>query len=157
MKHWLVKTEPEVYSIDQLKKDRTTRWDCVRNYQARNYLQEMQLGDKVLIYHSNSDPSAIVGEAIVYELAIPDKYQFDPKSEYYDSKATKDNPRWFAPELKFIKKYPQPLSLNDLRSYKSLSKMKLMQKGSRLSVQPVDKAEFDLIAKLGNPSRSTTG
>jgi predicted RNA-binding protein with PUA-like domain len=94
MKHWLVKTEPDVYSIDDLKRDRKTEWTGVRNYQARNFLREMHVGDMVLVYHSNAEPSGVVGVGKVVRLAEADPTQFDKKSEYYEPKATKEAPRW---------------------------------------------------------------
>ena len=145
MAYWLVKTEPEVYSIDDLRQDSSTAWDSVRNYQARNYLTSMVRGDEVLIYHSNSTPPGIVGLAVVSKLAFPDALQFEKKSGYYDPKATIENPRWFSPELKFKKKFSRLISLEELRGEKKLEKMVLLQRGSRLSVHPVTPAEYEHI------------
>ncbi len=145
---WLVKTEAETYSIDDLAKDKTTVWDCVRNYQARNFLKEMQVGDSVLIYHSNNDPSAIVGLAKVSRLALADQTQYDPQSDYFDPKASKENPRWFSPEFKFVKKFKKPLALAELKKIPDLKNMALLKQGSRLSVQPVQEKEFKIILAL---------
>lgn len=145
---WLVKTEAETYSIDDLAKDKATAWDCVRNYQARNFLREMKLGELVFIYHSNSEPSAIVGLAKVSKQAFADQTQFDSKSDYFDAKATKENPRWFSPELKFMKKFKKAISLSELKKIPGLKNMTLLKLGSRLSVQPVSENEFKTILSL---------
>lgn len=145
---WLVKTEPETYSIDNLLEDLSTTWDCVRNYQARNFLKEMKLGDQVFIYHSNSDPIGIVGLAKVSKLAFPDQTQFNSKSDYFDPKATKENPRWFSPEFKFVKKFKETISLVELKKISALKNMVLLKQGSRLSVQPVTEAEFRTVLNL---------
>lgn len=150
MKYWLCKTEPEVYSIDDLKKDGQTLWDCVRNYQARNYLREMVIGDQILIYHSNAEPPGVVGVATLSKTAVADPTQFDRKSEYFDEKATRDEPRWFSPEFKFKAKFKKLVSLEALRKERELQKMVVLQRGSRLSVQPVTKAEFERVIALGN-------
>jgi len=151
MNYWLVKSEPESFSIDDLKKapKKTTFWNGVRNYQARNMLRdEMKVGDEVLYYHSNAEPPCIVGLAKVVKEGYPDPTAVDPKSEYFDEKATKDNPRWFMVDLQFVRKFDKPLTLDDLRPIKALAKMELLRKGSRLSVQPVTKAEFEAVLKL---------
>lgn len=148
MATWLVKTEPDVFSIDDLARVKTTDWTGVRNYQARNFLMAMEEGDEVLIYHSNAEPSGIVGLARVHAKATPDKTQFDSKSEYFEPKATKAAPRWFCPDLKFVRKFPRQIPLNELRSIKALDGLALLQKGSRLSVLPVSGKHFDTILKL---------
>ncbi|MBN8551137.1 MAG: EVE domain-containing protein [Deltaproteobacteria bacterium] len=148
MTKWLVKTEESVYSIDRFQSDKKTVWEGVRNYQARNYLRAMQKGDEVLVYHSNSDPTAIVGLAQVRLTAFADPSQFDPKSEFFDPKASKEAPRWFCPEFGFVKKFKRPLSLEHLKGQSDLKGMVLLQRGSRLSVQPVTDKEFTLILKL---------
>lgn len=145
MASWLIKSEPEVYSIDDLKRDGKTGWEGVRNYQARNFMKDMKVGDTVLFYHSSCDEPGIYGIATVSKTAFPDPLQFDPKSEYYDEAATKAEPRWMAVELKFNKKLTNPLLLDRIRSIKALKNMKLLQKGSRLSVQPVSLLELDAI------------
>ena len=142
---WLIKSEADVYSIDALRRDKTTLWTGVRNYQARNYLCQMKPGDQVLLYHSNSEPLAIVGIAEVKKAAIPDPLQFDSKSEYYDPKAGKDKPRWYAPELRFKEKFRAPITREMLQNTPALKNMLLLKKGSRLSVQPVSEAEFKAV------------
>lgn len=150
MKYWLMKSEPDVYSIDQLKKDKTTWWEGVRNYQARNFMmKDMQVGDDVLFYHSNAEPPGVAGLAKISKLAAPDKLQFDKKSEYFDPKASPEKPIWFCVEVEYLKKFPELVSLADLRENEKLQDMLVLQKGSRLSVQPVDKKHFDLVKKMG--------
>lgn len=150
MKYWLMKSEPDVYSIDQLKKDKTTWWEGVRNYQARNFMQkDMQVGDAVLFYHSNATPPGVAGLARISKIAAPDKAQFDKKSEYYEPKATAEKPIWFCVEVEYDKKFAELVSLQDLRDNEKLSDMLVLAKGSRLSVQPVDKKHFDIVKKMG--------
>ncbi|MBX7145420.1 MAG: EVE domain-containing protein [Oligoflexia bacterium] len=148
MAYWLVKTEPGVYSIADLARDKRTLWDCVRNYQARNYLKQMQIGDDVLIYHSNSEPSGIVGLAQVVKLAEADPTQFDRRSDYYDSAASEKEPRWFSPTLEFVRIFPKLLTLPEIRKNLKLKDMVLLQRGSRLSVHPVSDKEFSIILKV---------
>lgn len=145
---WLCKSEPDVYSIDDLKKDKVTPWDNIRNYQARNFLKEMEVGDLVLFYHSNAKPPGIAGIAKVAKTAYPDESQFDKKSPYFDPKATKDEPRWFNPDMRFVKAFKNLLSLDELRAEKELEDMLVLKRGSRLSVQPVSDAEFEHILKI---------
>jgi predicted RNA-binding protein with PUA-like domain len=146
--YWLVKSELDTYSIDDLKRDKKTFWSGVRNYQARNFLRSMKLGDQVLYYHSVTPPIGIVGLAKVVTTAYPDPTQFDPQSEYYEPKATKDAPRWFCPDLAYVKKFNEILSLDFLREQRALTSMVLLKKGSRLSVQPVTEREFNCIMTL---------
>jgi predicted RNA-binding protein with PUA-like domain len=151
MKYWLVKTEPESYSIDDLAAEKTkcTSWDGVRNYQARNFMRdEMQVGDRVLFYHSNAKPPAVVGVAKVVREAYPDPTAWDEDDSHYDPKSSPENPRWVMVDLEFEQKFAKSLSLETLRKVKSLQKMELLRTGSRLSVQPVRKSEFDAILKL---------
>jgi predicted RNA-binding protein with PUA-like domain len=145
MSYWLVKSEPEAYSIEDFERDRVTRWDCVRNYQARNNLQAMQSGDRVLFYRSSKDP-AILGEAEVSTPAYPDPLQFDSKSEYFDAQATPEKPRWFSPDLTLRRSLPM-LSLEHLKKVAMLKDMVLF-KNSRLSVQPLTKREYEIIMGL---------
>lgn len=150
MKYWLMKSEPDVFPLDQLKKDKTTWWEGVRNYQARNFMmKDMQVGDLVLFYHSNAEPSGVAGLARISSAAAPDKAQFDKKSEYFDPKATKEKPIWFCVEVEYVDTFKHFISLADLREAKGVSDMLVLQKGSRLSVQPVDKKHFDIVKKLG--------
>ncbi|MCI0359228.1 MAG: EVE domain-containing protein [Planctomycetaceae bacterium] len=147
---WLVKTEPESFSIDNLADapQQTTCWDGVRNYQARNYMREMKLGERVLVYHSSVNPPAVVGIATVARESYPDHTAWDKKDPHYDPQSTKDNPRWFMVDLKFERAFKRPLPLDELRGVKALQEMELLRKGSRLSVQPVRKGEFEAILKL---------
>lgn len=149
MAWWLVKTEPDVYSIDDLARDKITAWTGVRNYQARNFLREMKKGEKVLVYHSNAEPSGVVGIATVHREGAPDLTQFDRSSEYFDPKATRENPRWFCPELKFSKKFSGLVSLDALRQNKVLQELLLLRRGSRLSVVPIVERHFEAIVKMG--------
>lgn len=149
MAYWLVKTEPDVYSVDDLAKDGSTDWSGVRNYQARNFLTEMEVGDSVLVYHSNAEPSGVVGVGRVAKRATPDRTQFDGRSEYYDEKATREKPRWFCPEIRFVRKLRRLVSLDDLRQRRDLSGLILLQRGSRLSVIPVAEEHFKIIVSLG--------
>lgn len=149
MNYWLMKTEPDVFSIDDLQKKGTSLWDGVRNYQARNFMtQSMKVGDTVLFYHSNANPSGVVGLAKVHEPAKPDPSQFDKKSEYYDPKATPEKPRWFCITVKYDKKFKKEVTLDEIKNTKSLKNMVLVNR-SRLSVQPVLEAEFKTICKMG--------
>lgn len=151
MRYWLMKSEPDVFSIDDLKAKKKSFWDGVRNYQARNFMMnDMSVGDVVLFYHSSCEPPGIAGIAKVCEKAKPDPSQWDKKSEYYDEKATQENPRWFAVTVEFVKKFDSILSLEDLRKNKSLQTMLVLKRGQRLSVQPVTKAEYDNVLKTQN-------
>lgn len=148
--YWLVKSEPGCYSIDTLENepDQITSWDGVRNYQARNFMRdEMKLGDKVLFYHSVTNPS-IVGICEVVRESYPDHTAWNPEDDHFDPKSTVDNPRWFMVDVKFVEKLPRALSLKELRQIPGLERMELLRKGSRLSVMPVDKNEFDIICNL---------
>lgn len=150
MKYWLMKSEPDVFSLDQLQKDKTTWWEGVRNYQARNFMmRDMQVGDEVLFYHSNAEPPGVAGIARISKVAAPDKLQFDKKSEYFDPKATQEKPIWFCVEVQFVKKFTALVSLAELRENEKLHDMLVLQKGSRLSVQPVEKKHFDIVKKMG--------
>jgi predicted RNA-binding protein with PUA-like domain len=146
-----VKSEPSVFSIDDLARspNRTTCWEGVRNYQARNYLRSMAAGDRVLFYHSNAEPPAIVGIAEVVRTAYPDPTQFDKADKHYDSGSDRAHPRWDMVDIKYVKKFAEPLSLDRLRADPKLKGMVLLRKGSRLSVQPVTPAEWKHILSLG--------
>ena len=143
-----MKSEPDVFSIDHLKKDKTTLWEGVRNYQARNFMMnEMSVGDEVLFYHSSTDPSGIVGLATINKKAHPDESQFNKKSEYFDPKATKEKPIWFCVEVKYKSTFKQPLTLHQIKAIPALNEMLVVQKGSRLSIQPVTEKDFNYITK----------
>lgn len=144
--YWLMKSEPDVYSIDDLKKQGITPWEGIRNYQARNFMRDdMKIGDKVLFYHSNAKPPGIAGLAEVCKLAYPDYFAFDPKSKYYDPKSTEDSPRWMMVDVKFVKKFKSLLSLNDIKENEHLQDMMVIQRGSRLSIQKVSKKDYSYI------------
>jgi predicted RNA-binding protein with PUA-like domain len=152
MNYWLLKTEPSTFSFDDLWKSprKTTGWGGVRNYQARNSLRdEMKKGDLALIYHSNADPSAVVGIAEVVREGHPDPTQFDAKDEdHYDPASSPDAPRWFQVSVKAVRKLSRPVSLEEIKGNEALSGMLLVQR-SRLSVQKVEKADFEAIVRLG--------
>ncbi|HRI46429.1 MAG TPA: EVE domain-containing protein [Ignavibacteriaceae bacterium] len=150
-KYWLVKSEPEVFSIINLQnqKDQTTYWDGVRNYQARNYLRdEMKIGDSVLFYHSNAEPLAIVGVCDVVKEGYPDFTAFDPKNNHFDPKSKKENPTWYMVDLKLNEIFKNPVTLEQIKSNKKLQDMKLIQRGNRLSVMPITKDEFNEIIRM---------
>jgi len=149
--YWLMKSEPTSFSFENLVKSKnsTNHWDGVRNYQARNYMREMRMGDRVLFYHSNCDPPGVVGLAKVVREAYPDPTQFDRGNIHYDPKATSERPIWEMVDLRAIKLLRKPVSLDLLRQAKGLEKMVLLRRGSRLSVQPVSSKEWKIIVKLG--------
>lgn len=148
--YWLMKSEPDVFSIDQLKKDKKSLWDGVRNYQARNFMMnEMKAGDQVLFYHSNAKPPGVAGVAKISKEAVPDPTQFNKKSEYFDQKATEEKPRWFCVEVAFGKKFKNYVPLDELRDKKGLEEMLVIKKGQRLSIQPLTKKQFDIVCKMG--------
>ena len=147
-KYWLMKSEPDVYSIDDLKRDTSEPWDGVRNYQARNFMRDMAVGDLVLFYHSNAKHKGIAGVAKVCRAAYPDPTQFDPKSKYYDPKSKEEDPRWSLVDVEYVE-HLELIPLATLKDTPALMDMKVVQKGSRLSVQPVSKADFKTVVKLG--------
>lgn len=147
-----MKSEPTSYSIDDLKRDKSTLWEGVRNYQARNLMSEMKVGDEVLFYHSSVEPPSVVGIAEVSGPAEPDPTQFVESDSHYDPKATPAAPIWSCVRVKFKQKFARPVTLPELRERKDLQNMMLLRKGSRLSVQPVADKEFKLISKLGAQS-----
>ncbi|MAW07822.1 MAG: EVE domain-containing protein [Halobacteriovoraceae bacterium] len=149
MRYWLMKTEPDVFSIDDLKSQKTTPWEGVRNYQARNFMRdEMKKGDMVLIYHSNTKPPGVAGIGVVSKEAFPDHFAWDKKSKYFDPKSTKENPRWMMVEVKFKKKFKELISLSEIKETKGLEGMLILRKGNRLSITPVDKKHFDKIVEM---------
>ena len=151
MRYWLMKSEPSVFSIDDLARapKQTTSWDGVRNYQARNLLREAAVGDGVIFYHSSADPPAAAGTATIARAAYPDASQFDAKSDHYDPDSKKDEPRWFVVDVKLDQKFARAVTLAELRAAPALEGMVLLRKGSRLSVQPVTPAEWKVVCKLG--------
>ena len=149
LKYWLMKTEPDVFSLDDLKAAGTEPWDGVRNYQARNLMRDqMEIGDRIFIYHSRAKPMGIVGEARVASKAYPDPTQFNPEEKYYDPKADPANPRWVLVDVEYVRHYPEMITLAQLKEIPELGDMMLVQKGSRLSIQPVSEAEWKLIESM---------
>jgi predicted RNA-binding protein with PUA-like domain len=151
-RYWLMKTEPSTFSWGDLldSPGKTTPWDGVRNYRARNFMRdEMRKGDGVLFYHSNAKPPAVVGTATVSREGYPDPTQFDPKSPYYDPKADPENPRWFLVDVRADRGFKREVPLPELRETPGLEDMALLRRGMRLSVQPVTSAEWRIILKLG--------
>ncbi|TLY38047.1 MAG: EVE domain-containing protein [Nitrospirae bacterium] len=149
-RYWLMKSEPTTFGFDHLLRSHhsTNHWDGVRNYQARNYMREMRVGDKVLFYHSNCDPPAVVGTAEVVREAYPDHTQWDSKDGHYDPKATREKPIWDMVDIKAVKRFKESITLDQLRKTKGLTKMVLLRRGRRLSVQPVTPEEWKVITKL---------
>lgn len=150
MSIWLMKSEPDVYSFDDLKAapNQTTMWEGVRNYQARNSMRDvMKIGDTVLYYHSNCATPGIVGLAEISSEAYPDPTQFDPASDYYDEQSPLDNPRWLVVDVRYTSDIPRPVTLKDIKEHPSLAQMKVAQRGMRLSVQPVEPQHLDCIRK----------
>jgi len=151
--YWLFKSDPDEFSLNDLKKSKnqTTFWNGVRNYQARNFLRdEIKKNDGVLFYHSSSDPLAVVGYCEVVKEGYPDHTQFDPKSDHFDPKAKKDNPTWFMVDIRLLKEFKTPVTLDQIKANPKLKNMKLVQRGQRLSVMPVTKAEWEEILKMGS-------
>lgn len=144
-----MKSEPDVFSIETLKIKKTSGWDGVRNYQARNYMRDqMKKGDMVLFYHSSCEIPGIAGLCIVSRESHPDPTQFDPNSDYYDPKATKDNPRWYMVEVEFVEKFLKLITLQTLKGIKNLEQMPLVQKGTRLSINSVSEKEYKTIMQF---------
>lgn len=149
MKHWLMKSEPDVFSIDNLKRDRRTAWTGVRNYQARNFMRdEMAVGDLVLFYHSNAEPTGVAGIARVCAPAHMDETAWDPKSEFHDPKAKKNETVWMCVDIEFVEKFSRIVTLDELRADKKLQGLALLQRGQRLSVQPVSPEHFRHITSI---------
>jgi len=147
--HWLVKTEPGTYSIDDLERDGSTPWDGVRNYQARNFMRDgMKPGDRVLVYHSNAKPMGVYGLARVRDEAHPDELQFDPSSAYYDEDSDRDDPRWWCVDLEHVETFESPVSREAMKEEPALADMKLLERGMRLSVMPVEPHEFETVLRM---------
>jgi predicted RNA-binding protein with PUA-like domain len=158
-RYWLMKCEPAAYTIDDLNRDRTTSWEGVRNYQARNFMRDrMQVGDEVLFYASNAEPSGVTGLARIARAGYVDEYQFKPGHKYYDPDSTGEKPVWYMVDIAFVERFPATLPLETLKHTKGLEKMMVIKKGSRLSVQPVSKSEYEIVTRLGRkqkPAKST--
>lgn len=149
MAHWLMKSEPDVYSIDDLAAKSPAMWEGCRNYTVRNMMRDlMKPGDLAFFHHSNSDPSGIVGVMAVAGAAYPDPTQWDPASDYYDPKSPKDNPRWLCLDVSFVEKFSRVLSLAELRTAPGLEDMMVLRKGQRLSVMPVTPEEWAIVMAL---------
>ena len=151
--YWLIKSEPSTYSIDDLakEKNKTSYWDGIRNYQARNFMRDdMKVGDLAFFYHSSCPQPGIVGEVKIVTSAYPDHTALDPESKYYDAKSSKDNPRWVMVDLKLEKKYPKLLSLSHLKTIDGIADMQLLKRGNRLSITPVTKKQWQIITKLAD-------
>ncbi len=147
---WLMKSEPDVYSIDDLERDGHTCWDGVRNYRARNFMRDdMKVGDSVLYYHSNAKPPGVVGIARVCREAYPDRTALDPKGKYFDPKASEEDPRWAMVDVEHVETFPAIVSLDELKADPALEEMMVIKRGVRLSVQPVDPGHFDHVVRLG--------
>jgi predicted RNA-binding protein with PUA-like domain len=155
-RYWLMKSDPDTFGIRELaaSPDRTTRWDGVRNYQARNLLRdEIRPGDGVLFYHSQADPPAVVGTAEVVRAGYPDPTQFDRRSPYHDARSERDSPRWYAVDIRLAREFERPVGLDELRGTAGLENMVLLRR-SRLSVQPVTAAEWKIVVGLGRGARA---
>jgi predicted RNA-binding protein with PUA-like domain len=149
-KYWLMKCEPAAYTIDDLERDGVTSWEGVRNFQARNFLRdEMQVGDGVLFYASNAYPSGVTGLAEIARAGYPDQFAWKKGHKYFDPKSTKAAPTWYMVDLRFVERFPGILPLDTLKQARGLEKMMVIRKGSRLSVQPVTKSEYDIVVALG--------
>jgi predicted RNA-binding protein with PUA-like domain len=149
MQYWLMKSEPHVYSIDDMKKARVDHWDGVRNYQARNMMRDqMKTGDLVLFYHSNCKQPGVVGIMSVARQGYPDHTAFDPKSKYYDAKSDPANPRWYMVDVRFKRKLKRNITLSELKHHPELSDLPLVRKGNRLSVMPVTAQQWEFILGL---------
>ena len=155
--YWLVKSEPHVFSIDDLANAdaQTTFWDGVRNYQARNTMRDdMKVGDLVLYYHSNAEPPGVAGVCRIVREGYPDHTAFDPKDKHFDPKSKKSDPTWYMVDVKLVERFNAEISLAELKEMSQLDGMVLLQKGSRLSVQPVSKKQFDHVVKVGRKKKT---
>ena len=152
MKYWLMKTEPNCYSIDDLKKDKIEMWDGTRNYQVRNMMRDqLKVGDRALFYHSNAGAkTGAVGTMAIKSEAYPDPTQFDPKSEHSDPKSSKENPGWWCVDVGFESKFKKMVTLAELKIDSQFADMPVVKKGNRLSVMPISKKHFDVVVKLGS-------
>ena len=150
IQHWLMKSEPETFSIEDLKKSpkQTTGWDGVRNYQARNFMRDaMKVGDQVLFYHSSCKVPGVVGIAEVVREGYPDDTAWDKKSDYYDPKSSSENPRWYRVDIQLKEIFPKIVTLTEIKEDPKLQEMKVVQKGQRLSIQPVTRKDFERIRR----------
>jgi len=147
--YWLMKSEPDAYSIDDLERDKMEPWDGIRNYQARNMIRDdMHMGDQAFFYHSSCKVPAIVGIMEIASTAYPDPTQFDPKSMHYDEKSTEEDPRWMLVDVAFVRKTQRPITLSELKGHPDLGDFRLTQQGNRLSIFPVSEDHWNLILGL---------
>ena len=157
-RYWLVKSEPDVYSIEDLERDGSTMWDGVRNYQARNLLRDdMKVGDPVLFYHSRVDPMCVAGLAEVSSEPYPDPTAFDPKDKHYDPKSKEEDPTWILVDIQHVETFAVPVDRDTLKAEPALKDMMLLKRGSRLSVQPVTAAEYKAVVKLARQLAKSAG
>jgi predicted RNA-binding protein with PUA-like domain len=148
MRRWLMKTEPDTFSIDDLKQRRVEPWNGVRNYQARNYIREMRRGDEVMIYHSSCAVPGVAGLAKVASAPYPDPGQFDPKDDYFDARSDRGNPRWSLVDVRFVRKLKRVVTLDEIKQLEGLGDFALTRRGNRLSVLPVSDAQWQAILEL---------
>lgn len=154
-RHWLMKCEPSAYSIDDLARDGRTCWEGVRNFQARNFLRDvMRVGDGVLFYASNADPSGVTGLASICRAGYPDHYAWQAGHKYFDARGGEADPVWYMVDVEFVERFPATVSLATLKRTPGLEEMMVTKRGSRLSVQPVTRAEYDVVAALGRGDRA---
>jgi predicted RNA-binding protein with PUA-like domain len=155
-RYWLMKCEPAAYTIDDLARDGVTSWEGVRNFQARNFLRDqMQVGDGVLFYASNADPSGVTGLAEIARAGYPDAFAWTKGHKYFDEASSPEKPTWYMVDIRFVERFPGIVALETLKHAKGLENMMVTQKGSRLSVQPVTKAEFEIVTKIGRKATRT--
>lgn len=153
-RYWLMKCEPEAYTIEDLERDGTTTWEGVRNFQARNTMRDdMKVGDGVLFYASNAEPSGVSGLAEISRAGYPDPYAFQEGHKYHDPKSDPDNPTWYMVDIRFVERFPEIIPLATLKETPGLETMEVNRKGSRLSVQPVTKQEFEIVRRLGRKGK----
>ncbi|MBK1832790.1 EVE domain-containing protein [Roseibacillus ishigakijimensis] len=149
MKYWLIKSEPDVFGIDEMEKAGTEPWDGIRNYQARNFMRdEMAIGDLALFYHSNTKPPGVAGVVKVASRPYPDPTQFDKKAKYYDEKSSEDKPRWLLVDFEFVCRMPHYVPLDEMKAEGRLEGMLTLRKGNRLSITPVEKEHFAVVCEL---------
>jgi predicted RNA-binding protein with PUA-like domain len=155
-RYWLMKCEPAAYTIDDLARDGVTSWEGVRNFQARNFLRDqMQVGDGVLFYASNADPSGVTGLAEIARAGYPDAFAWTKGHKYFDEASSPEKPTWYMVDIRFVERFPGIVALETLKHAKGLENMMVTQKGSRLSVQPVPPAEFEIVTKIGRKATRT--
>jgi predicted RNA-binding protein with PUA-like domain len=149
-RYWLMKSEPYLYGIDDLERDGDASWDGVRNFQARNMMRDqMQIGDRVLFYHSNADPPGVAGTAEISRRAYADLTALDPESDYHDPKATEEDPRWLQVDVRFVEKFDRVVPLATLRETAGLEDMLVIRRGMRLSIQPLTRDQFWIVTRIG--------